>query len=106
KTAEAKAGITLRIKDGEYALFQLADAKEDKHFRVCTADLKLDPAARTFELEVKQGFKKGQKMHGVYEHTSNEFRVCYGPAEKPGPTKCEAPRGSDYFCETWVREKK
>ena len=106
KSAEAKASITLRIKDGEYALFQIADAKEDKHYRLCTADLRLDPAAKTFELAVKQGFKKGQKMHGVYEHTSNEFKVCYGPAEKPRPTKFEAPKGSDYFCETWVPEKK
>lgn len=106
KSAEAKAGITLRIKDGEYALFQIKDAKDDTAFRLCTADLKLDPAAKTFELVVKQGYKKDQKLHGIYEHTSTEFKVCYGPAEKPRPTKYEALKGSDYFCETWVPEKK
>lgn len=106
KTPEAKAGVTLRIKDGEYTLFQVTDAKEGTGFRLCTADLKLDPAAKTFELSVKQGYKKGQKMHGIYEHTTNEFKVCYGPAEKPRPTKFEAPKGSDCFCETWVPEKK
>lgn len=106
KSPVVKASITLRVKDGEYALFQLADAKEDKHYRLCTADMKIDPAARTFELAVKQGFKKGQKLHGIYEHSSNELKLCYGPAERPRPTKFEAPKGSDYFCEEWVPEKR
>jgi uncharacterized protein (TIGR03067 family) len=106
KSAETKAMITLVVKDGEHRLFVLKDAVKDLHYRLSTSDLTVNPEAKTFELSVKQGQKKGEKLHGIYELTEQTLRVCYGPAAKPRPTGFKAPKGSECFLETWVREKK
>ena len=104
KTPEAKAMITLVVKDGEHRLYVLKDAAKGLHYRLSTADLSIDSGARTFELSVKQGHKKGEKLHGIYEQTSDRLRLCYGPAARPRPTEFKAPKGSELFLETWVRE--
>ena len=105
KSTETKAMITLVVKDGEHRLFVLKDAIKDLHYRLSTSDLTINVEARTFELSVKQGQKKGEKLHGIYELTAEKLRLCYGPAAKPRPTEFKAAKGSDYFLETWVREK-
>jgi uncharacterized protein (TIGR03067 family) len=99
---KSRAAITLVVRDGEYRMYVLSDAKRQLHLRLFTADLRLDPVSKSFELTVKDGDKKGQKRHGIYEVTNGQLKICYGPAEKPRPTKFEAPPGSEYFLETWT----
>jgi uncharacterized protein (TIGR03067 family) len=98
----SRASITLVVKDGEYRMYVLSDPARKLHLRLFTADLKLDPATKKFELTVKDGEKKGQRRHGIYELKEGQLKVCYGPVEKPRPTKFEAPAGSEYFYETWT----
>ena len=102
---EAKASIVLRIRDGEYTLFAIKDAKADTGLRLCTAQLAVDPAAKTFVLTVTDGYRKGERMHGIYDLAGPRMRVCYGPESGPRPTTFDAPKGSHLFCETWVSEK-
>ena len=98
----SRATITLVVQDGEYRMYVLSDPKRKLHLRLFTAHLKLDPASKSFELTVKDGDKKGQRRHGIYELKDGQLRLCYGPGEKPRPTKFEAPAGSEYFLETWT----
>ena len=100
--SKSRAAITLVVKDGEYRMYVLSDANRQLHLRLFTADLKLDPASKSFELTVKDGDKKGQKRHGICEVTDGQLKICYGPAEKPRPSKFESPPGSEYFLETWT----
>ena len=105
-TPEAKASIILRIRDGEYTLFTIKDPKSDTGLRLCTAQLTLNPETRGFELMITDGFRKGQRLHGVYDFAGDRLRICYGPAEQPRPTSFDAPKGSERFCETWRKEVK
>src|SRR5579885_3274402 len=73
----SRASITLGIKDGEYRMFVQSDPKEDKHLRLFTADLRLDPGSRGFELTIKDGQKKGERRHGIYEFKDGQLRLCY-----------------------------
>lgn len=104
--AQQRAKLTLVVKDGEYRMYFASDPAQDKHLRLFTADLALDPAARTFVLTVKEGQKKGEKRHGIYDLAGGKLRVCYCPAEKPRPTKFESVKGADTFVETWSPEKR
>ncbi len=104
--AKSKAPITLVVKDGEYRMYYLSDAQKDLHVRVFTGDLKVDGAAKTFELIVKEGQKKGEKVHGIYELAEKQLKLCYCPADKPRPTTFAAAAGSGCFFETWAVEKK
>jgi uncharacterized protein (TIGR03067 family) len=101
----ARQSITLVVKDGEYRMYFCKDRAKDLHVRLVTAELKADPAAKTVELTIKDGDKKGLRCHGVYEVSGGKLRLCYGPAEKPRPTGFDAPAGSGYFCEVWATEK-
>jgi uncharacterized protein (TIGR03067 family) len=98
----SRASITLVVKDNEYRMYVLSDPQRKLHLRLFTADLRLDGASKSFELTVKDGDKKGQKRHGIYELKDGRLTICYGPAEKPRPTKFEAPPGSECFLETWT----
>ena len=98
--------IRLSIENGEYKLYVLTDAVKLVGRRVSTAELGVDEKAGTFELTIKEGVKKGLKLHGIFELTKTSLKMCYGPAEKPRPTKFEAPAESENFCETWDRYKK
>jgi uncharacterized protein (TIGR03067 family) len=103
---KAREAITLVVKEGEYRLYHCIDAAKDLHHRLATAEIKLDPTTKGIELTIKDGPQKGQKSHGIYELKDGKFRVCYGPADKPKPTKFDAPAGSGLFCETWTPEKR
>lgn len=104
--ADAKTRMTLVVKDGEYRMFWQKDKGSELYLRLFTADLALDPAAKTFSLTVKDGRKKGQLLHGIYERTGDTLKICYGPADKPRPTTFAATKGSGYFHEVWTAEKK
>jgi len=98
--------IRLSIENGEYKLYVLTDPVKLIGRRVSTAELGVDEKAGTFELTIKEGAKKGIKLHGIFELSKTSLKLCYGPAEKPRPTKFEANAESDNFFETWERHKK
>jgi len=104
--AKSKSVMTLVIKDAEYRMYYLSDAQKDLHVRVFTGDLKIDSAAKTFELVVKEGQKKGEKVHGIYELSEKQLKLCYSPVDKPRPTAFASAAGSGCFLETWVVEKR
>lgn len=104
--AKTRNLLTLVIKDSEYRMYYLSDPEKDLHFRLFTAEIKIEPKEKSFELLVKDGSKKGERRHGIYEHKENTLKICYGPADKPRPQKFEAVKGSDTFCEVWTLEPK
>jgi uncharacterized protein (TIGR03067 family) len=103
---KSREAITLVVKDGEYRLYDCLDAAKDLHRRLVTAEIKLDPATKGIELTIKDGSRKGEKSHGVYELKDGKLRVCYGPADKPRPTSFDAPAGSGLISEMWTPEKR
>lgn len=103
--AETGKGLTLVIKDGEYRVYYLSDPEKDLHYRLFTADLKLNPADKSFELHIKDGKMKGARRHGIYEVDGNKMKLCYGSMDSPRPKEFNAPKGSEFFSEVWVKEK-
>ena len=104
--ADAKQKMTLVLKDGEYRMFWATDAAKDEGVRLFTGDVTFDPAKGTFEIAIKDGQKKGEKVHGIYELKDGVLRLCYGPADKARPAAFASPEGSGYFCESWAAVKK
>ena len=104
--AKQRARLTLVVKDGEYRMYFASDSDKEKHVRLFTAALALDPTAKAFVLTVKEGQKKGEKRHGIYDLEGGKLKICYCPADKPRPTKFEAAKGADTFVEVWSPEKR
>lgn len=104
--AKAKQSLTLVVKDGEYRAYYAPDPAKDSHVRLFTAALTHDPAAKTFELTVTDGPKKGEKRHGIYKLEAGKLTICYGPADKPRPKEFATGPNSGLFCETWAAEAK
>ncbi|MBX9578734.1 MAG: TIGR03067 domain-containing protein [Gemmataceae bacterium] len=105
QTADELAKLTAVIEGGEYHLYFKAPEK-DRPLKLARMVMTLDPTTspKQFTFEFQFGPLKGQKRHGVYEVAGNELRLCYGPADKPAPTKFEAPAGSGYFHEVWAKQ--
>jgi uncharacterized protein (TIGR03067 family) len=104
--------VTVVYDKSQYFLY-FKDSKTDKNgkpivFRLALANIVLDETTspKTIHFEFADGPLKGKKSHGIYELAGNQLKLCYGPAEKPKPTKFESPAGSGYFLETWARQKK
>lgn len=104
--------VTVVFDKSEYFLY-FKDSKTDKEgkpivLRLALANVALDPttAPKTIAFEFAEGQLKGKKSHGIYELSGNQLKMCYGPAEKPKPTKFESPANSGYFLETWARQQK
>ena len=104
--------VTVVYDKTEYHLY-FKDSKLDKDgkplvFRLALANIALDPntSPRSITFEFADGPLKGKKSHGIYELAGNQLKLCYGPADKPKPTKFESGAGSGYFLETWVRQTK
>ena len=96
--------LTLVVKGAEYRMFCVSDPVKDLHVRLFTGEIAVDAATRTFTLTVLGGQEKGKKVHGIYEVTKESFKTCYGPADKPRPTKFEAAKDSGLFVESWKVE--
>jgi uncharacterized protein (TIGR03067 family) len=105
--------VTVVFDKNEYYLYFKDSKKTDKDgkpivLRLALANVELDekavPKAITFEFA--EGQLKGKKSHGIYELSGNQLKLCYGPVEKPKPTKFESPANSGYFLETWARQQK
>jgi uncharacterized protein (TIGR03067 family) len=104
--------VTVVFDKNEYHLY-FKDSKTDASgkpiiLRLALANVTLDattsPKSITFEFA--DGPLKGKKSHGIYELAGNQLKLCYGPIDKPKPTKFESPAGSGYFLETWARQEK
>jgi uncharacterized protein (TIGR03067 family) len=109
--ADLMKQVTAVFDKSEYFLY-FKDSKLDKDgkpiiLRLALANVGLDEttAPRTITFEFADGPLKGKKSHGIYEVAGNQLKVCYGPADKPKPTRFDSPAGSGYFNETWVRQK-
>jgi uncharacterized protein (TIGR03067 family) len=101
--------VTVVFDKSEYHLY-FKDKELDKNnkpviLRLALANVSLDSATKTITFEFADGPLKGKKSHGIYEVAGNQLKMCYGPIEKPRPTKFESPAGSGYFLETWARQK-
>lgn len=104
--------VTVVFDKNEYYLY-FKDSKTDKDgkpiiLRLALANVALDATTfpKTITFEFAEGQLKGKKSHGIYELSGNQLKMCYGPAEKPKPTKFESPANSGYFLETWARQQK
>jgi len=103
---ESKKVIRLSIVGSEYRMYYITDAKEMLGRRLSTADVTVDQKAGTFEMTIKDGYKKGERVHGIYSIDGDSLKLCYGPAAKPRPKEFAAPKGSEVFNELWSRGKK
>lgn len=101
--------VTVVFDKSEYHLYfkdtKAPPGKPDV-LRLAKADVTLDSATHTITFEFADGPLKGKKSHGIYEVAGNQLKMCYGPLDKPKPTKFESPAGSGYFLETWARQQK
>jgi len=104
--------VTVVVDKSEYHLY-FKEKELDKEgkpiiFRLALANITLDEKAspKTITFEFADGQLKGQKRHGIYELAGNQLKLCYGPVDKPRPTKFESPASSGYFLETWARQVK
>jgi uncharacterized protein (TIGR03067 family) len=104
--AEAKQKMTLVLKDGEYRMYWARDLAKDEYIRLFTGTVTFDPSKGTFEVAIKDGEKKGEKVHGIYELKDGVLRLCYGPGDKTRPVAFASLAGSGYFLESWTAEKK
>jgi uncharacterized protein (TIGR03067 family) len=108
--ADLMKQVTVVFDKNEYHLY-FKDSKLDKDnkpiiLRLALANVSLDSATKTITFEFADGPLKGKKSHGIYEVAGNQLKMCYGPSDKPKPTKFESPAGSGYFLETWARQQK
>jgi uncharacterized protein (TIGR03067 family) len=104
--AKMRDAIRLSIENGQHKLYFLTDPEKMEGKRLSTAILTADEKAGTFELTMTDGFKKGEKRHGVFAFDGDTMKLCYGPTDQSRPTKFEAPKGSAVFNEVWTRAKK
>lgn len=108
--ADLMKQITVVFDKNEYHLY-FKDSKLDKDnkpiiLRLALANVSLDSSTKSITFEFADGQLKGKKSHGIYELAGNQLKLCYGPIDKPKPTKFESPAGSGYFLETWARQQK
>ncbi|MFO0938240.1 MAG: TIGR03067 domain-containing protein [Gemmataceae bacterium] len=103
---DAKTKMTLVVKDGEYRMYWQKDDAGEQHIRLFTADANVDSKSGSFTLTIKDGAKKGQQLHGIYELNKTELKLCYGPVDKPRPTSFSAAKGSGCFLEVWSSARK
>lgn len=103
--AKSRETIRLSIENGEYKLYVITDPVELVGKRLSVAALAVDEKAGTFTLTIGSGLGVGKKVHGIYEVTADTLKLCYGPEDKPRPTKFESTKGSGLFHEEWARVK-
>ena len=108
--ADLMKQVTVVFDKNEYHLY-FKDSKLDKDnkpiiLRLALANISLEASTKTITFEFADGPLKGKKSHGIYELAGNQLKLCYGPSDRPKPTKFESTAGSGYFLETWARQPK
>lgn len=108
--ADVMKQVTVVFDKNEYHLYFVDKGKDGqpKVLKLAVANIGLDATTnpKTMTFEFADGPFKGQKRHGIYEIAGNQLKMCYGPADKPKPTKFEATANSGFFLETWARQVK
>jgi uncharacterized protein (TIGR03067 family) len=102
--------VTVVFDKNDFVLY-FKDSKTDAAgkpiiLRLAVARVALNETTnpKTIHFEFADGPLKGKKSHGIYDLAGNQLKMCYGPADKPIPTKFDSPPGSGYFNETWKRQ--
>jgi uncharacterized protein (TIGR03067 family) len=103
-----KRDFRLSIEKGEHKLYQMTNHEKGEGIRVFANKLTVDEKAGTFELEMLSNKLQAQqlKLHGIFEFQGTKMKLCYGPADKPRPTKFAAPKETSYFNEVWEQQSK
>lgn len=109
-TAEGMKLMTGVYDKSEYFLYFVDrnNAGKPDVMLIAHANVKLDPSAspKGITFELLEGSNKGAKQHGIYEIAGNQLKLCYGPIDKPKPTKFESTIGDGFLLETWARQAK
>jgi uncharacterized protein (TIGR03067 family) len=110
-TADEMKQMTGVYDKTEYFLYFVDRTKAGKPdvMLIAHANVTLDPTAspKGITFELLEGSNKGARQHGIYEIAGNQLKLCYGPIEKPKPTKFESISGGNgYILETWARQMK
>jgi uncharacterized protein (TIGR03067 family) len=94
----------------EYFLYFVDKSKAGKPdiMLIAHANVALDPTTspKGITFELAEGSRKGAKQHGIYEIAGNQLKLCYGPTDKPRPTKFESTPGNEFILEVWARQVK
>jgi len=99
----SKGAIRLSVVGSEHRMYIITDAKAMMGRRLSTSALQADDKAGTFELTIQDGYKKGERVHGIYNIEKDSLKMCYCPADKPRPKDFAAAKGSGVFNEVWTR---
>jgi uncharacterized protein (TIGR03067 family) len=102
KESDEKA-IKLIITDNKYSLTQESSAVIGHR-----GTFLLDPAKKpkATDVTVTEGPDKGKTFLGIYELSSDDYKVCFAPASKERPTEFSSKPGSGNLLQVWKREKK
>jgi uncharacterized protein (TIGR03067 family) len=102
KEPDEKA-IKLIITDNKYSLTQESSAVIGHR-----GTFLLDPAKKpkATDVTVTEGPDKGKTFLGIYELSSDDYKVCFAPASKERPTEFSSKPGSGNLLQVWKREKK
>lgn len=108
--AETMKQVTGVFDKSEYFLYFVTKDPQGqpKVLRLALSNVTLNPTKNPKEItfELTEGTLKGVKRHGIYELAGNQLKLCYGPSDKPRPTKFQSIPGNGYFLETWARQMK
>ena len=106
--ADVMKQVTAVYDKNEFHLYFVEKGKDGQPrvLRLAQANVALDSTTgpKSIVFEFADGPLKGQKRHGIYEIAGDQLKLCYGPVDRPKPTKFESPAKSGYFLETWAKK--
>src|SRR5262245_34096818 len=89
---------TIVIKDDTFRFPQLAEDATSK-----AGTFKLDATKKPKQMDTVSTEK--EVMHGIYELEGDNYKVCFAPVSKPGPSEFASESGSGNILQIWEREK-
>ena len=96
-------GTKLAITGNKYALTQESSAVIG-HLGTFTLDPAKKPKAT--DVTVTDGPDKGKTFLGIYELSSDDYKVCFAQPGKERPTEFSSKKGGGNLLQIWKREKK
>src|SRR5262245_60428682 len=91
--------MTMVVKGGKYTFKQGDELLGEGTIRV-------DPKARTLDLNPFTGPFKGKSFLGVYDLKGDEYTLCRAWPGKPRPKVLESKEGSGHLLTVWKRVKR
>jgi uncharacterized protein (TIGR03067 family) len=103
KKPSDEKGIKLIITGTKYSLTQESSAVIGHR-----GTFLLDPAMKpkATDVTVTDGPDKGKIFLGIYELSSDDYKVCFASVGKDRPTEFSSKQGSGNLLQIWKREKK